>query len=159
MRYILQTQEQSDVTVDDIKNMTFTYTNQDGDESDISLSDICSIEQTQTLSTIHRDSQTRYITVAGSVDEDHNVTLVSNKVKSKLDKIDMPEGYSASMEGEDETINESMSQLVLMLLLAVVFIYLIMVAQFQSAAFAVYHHVLNPACIYRRIYSFIYYRK
>lgn len=128
----LQTQEQSDVTVDDIKNMTFTYTNQDGDESDISLSDICTIEQTQTLSTIHRDSQTRYITVSGSVDEDHNVTLVSNKVKSKLDKIDMPEGYSASMEGEDETINESMSQLVLMLLLAVVFIYLIMVAQFQS---------------------------
>lgn len=128
----LQTQEQSDVTVDDIKNMTFTYTNQDGDESDISLSDICTIEQTQTLSTIHRDSQTRYITVSGSVDEDHNVTLVSDKVKSKLDKIDMPEGYSASMEGEDETINESMSQLVLMLLLAVVFIYLIMVAQFQS---------------------------
>ncbi len=128
----LQTQEQSDVTVDDIKNMTFTYTNQDGDESDISLSDICSIEQTQTLSTIHRDSQTRYITVAGSVDEDHNVTLVSNKVKSKLDKIDMPEGYSASMEGEDETINESMSQLGLMLVLAVIFIYLIMVAQFQS---------------------------
>ena len=128
----LQTQEQSDVTVDDIKNMMFTYTNQDGDESDISLSDICTIEQTQTLSTIHRDSQTRYITVSGSVDEDHNVTLVSDKVKSKLDKIDMPEGYSASMEGEDETINESMSQLVLMLLLAVVFIYLIMVAQFQS---------------------------
>lgn len=128
----LQTQEQSDVTVDDIKNMTFTYTNQDGDESDISLSDICTIEQTQTLSTIHRDSQTIYITVSGSVDEDHNVTLVSDKVKSKLDKIDMPEGYSASMEGEDETINESMSQLGLMLLLAVVFIYLIMVAQFQS---------------------------
>lgn len=128
----LQAQEQSDVTVDDIKNMTFTYTNQDGDESDISLSDICMIEQTQTLSTIHRDSQTRYITVSGSVDENHNVTLVSDKVKSKLDKIDMPEGYSASMEGEDETINESMSQLVLMLLLAVVFIYLIMVAQFQS---------------------------
>lgn len=128
----LQTQEQSDVTVDDIKNMTFTYTNQDGDESDISLSDICTIEHTQTLSTIHRDSQTRYITVSGSVDEDHNVTLVSDKVKSKLDKIDMPEGYSASMEGEDETINESMSQLGLMLLLAVVFIYLIMVAQFQS---------------------------
>lgn len=128
----LQTQEQSDVTVDDIKNMTFTYTNQDGDESDISLSDICTTEQTQTLSTIHRDSQTRYITVSGSVDEEHNVTLVSDKVKSKLDKIDMPEGYSDSMEGEDETINESMSQLGLMLLLAVVFIYLIMVAQFQS---------------------------
>ena len=36
------------------------------------------------------------------------------------------------MKGEDETINEAMGQLVLMLLLAVIFIYLIMVAQFQS---------------------------
>lgn len=36
------------------------------------------------------------------------------------------------MTGEDETINEAMSQLYLMLLLAVILIYLIMVAQFQS---------------------------
>ena len=36
------------------------------------------------------------------------------------------------MAGETETINEAMEQLVLMLLLAVAFIYLIMVAQFQS---------------------------
>ena len=36
------------------------------------------------------------------------------------------------MKGEDETINEAMGQLVLMLVLAVVFMYLIMVAQFQS---------------------------
>ena len=36
------------------------------------------------------------------------------------------------MAGEDETIRESMNQLVLMLVLAVIFIYLIMVAQFQS---------------------------
>ena len=36
------------------------------------------------------------------------------------------------MTGEDETINDSMGQLGLMLVLAVVFIYLIMVVQFQS---------------------------
>ena len=36
------------------------------------------------------------------------------------------------MTGEDETINEAMEQLMLMLILAVVFVYLIMVAQFQS---------------------------
>lgn len=128
----LQSQEQSDVTVDDIKNLTFTYTDTDGNEQDIPLSDICEITQTQTLSTIHRDAQTRYITVSGGVDENHNVTLLSDKVKSKINKLDIPDGYSIDMEGEDETINESMSQLGLMLLLAVVFIYLIMVAQFQS---------------------------
>ena len=31
-----------------------------------------------------------------------------------------PDGYSIDMEGEDETINESMSQLGLMLVLAVI---------------------------------------
>ena len=69
---------------------------------------------------------------AGAVDENHNVTLLSDKIKSKIDKLSIPDGYSIDMEGEDETINESMSQLVLMLVLAVIFIYLIMVAQFQS---------------------------
>ena len=128
----LQSEEQSDVSVDDIKNLTFTYTDTDGNEQDIPLSDICEFTQTQTLSTIHRDSQTRYITVSCGVDEDHNVTKMSDKVKSQLDKLDVPDGYSIDMEGEDETINESMSQMGLMLLLAVIFIYLIMVAQFQS---------------------------
>ena len=120
------------MTVDDIKNLTFTYTDTDGNEQEIPLSDICQITQTQTLSTIHRDAQTRYITVSGAVDEDHNVTLLSDKVKSEINKMDIPDGYSIDMEGEDATINESMGQLGLMLLLAVVFIYLIMVAQFQS---------------------------
>ena len=49
-----------------------------------------------------------------------------------MNKLDIPEGYSVSMQGEDETIQDAMSQLVLMLVLAVIFIYLIMVAQFQS---------------------------
>ena len=36
------------------------------------------------------------------------------------------------MTGEDESINEAMEQLMLMMILAIAFIYLIMVAQFQS---------------------------
>ena len=128
----LQSAEQSDVTVDDIKNLTFTYTDNEGSKKEIPLSDICTISQEQTLSTIHRDAQTRYITVSGAVDENHNITLLSDKVKSKINKLDIPDGYSIDMEGEDETINESMNQLGLMLVLAVIFIYLIMVAQFQS---------------------------
>ena len=37
----LQSAEQSDVTVDDIKNLTFTYKDNDGSEKEIPLSDIC----------------------------------------------------------------------------------------------------------------------
>lgn len=130
----LQTEDQSELTVEDIKALTFTHTNDDGEEEEIPLTKICDIEETSTLSTINRDSQTRYITVSGGVDDDHNVTLVSNEIQKSLDKLELPEGYSVEMVGEDETINDAMSQMVLMLVLAVIFIYLIMVAQFQSLA-------------------------
>lgn len=128
----IQSSEQSEITVDDIKKLTYTYTDKEGNEEEIPLTDFASITETSTLSTIYRDAQTRYINVTAEVDEDHNVTLLSNQIKEKIKKIDLPEGYSIEMAGEDQTINDSMNQLSLMLLLAVIFIYLIMVAQFQS---------------------------
>lgn len=128
----VQTQEQSEAQLDDIRNLTFTYTDKDGEEEEIALSEICKMEETTTLSTINRDAQSRYLTVSAGIDEEHNVTLVSNEVSRQLEKMDIPEGYTVTMKGEDETINDAMGQLVLMLLLAVIFIYLIMVAQFQS---------------------------
>lgn len=128
----VQTEEQADTKLSDIKDMTFSYTNKNGKEKEIPLTKICEMKETSTLSTISRDEQTRYITVSCGVDEDHNVTLVSNKLQKAIDKLDIPDGYKVEMTGEDETINESMKQLVLMLVLAVIFIYLIMVVQFQS---------------------------
>ena len=130
--YVSQTQEQTDTKLDDIRQMTFTHTDKDGKEKEIPLTKICEMKDTTTLSTMKRDAQTRYITVSCGVDEDHNVTLVSNQIQKGLDKIKLPDGYEISMTGEDETIRDAMNQLYLMLILAVVFIYLIMVAQFQS---------------------------
>lgn len=128
----LQTEGQAELKLDDIKELTFTYTDKEGEESKIPLTEICTMEETSTLSTIYRDAQTRYLTVSCGIDEDHNVTLVSSKVQEKLDEMEIPEGYEIVMAGEDETINDSMNQMLQMLLLAVIFIYLIMVAQFQS---------------------------
>ncbi|MEE1015148.1 MAG: efflux RND transporter permease subunit [Lachnospiraceae bacterium] len=128
----LQTEGQSELQLGDIKSLTYTYTDKEGEEKEIPLTDFCTMEETTTLSTIYRDAQTRYVTVSCAIDDDHNVTLVSDAVQEKLDAMEIPEGYSVEMAGEDETINEAMSQLVLMAVLAIIFIYLIMVAQFQS---------------------------
>lgn len=128
----VQSEEQFDVTLDDIKNLTFTYTDREGNETEVELSDIAQFEEGYTLGTINRDAQTRYISVTAGVDDDHNVSLLSNEIQKELDKIDLPEGYSIEMAGEDEMIADAMNQLYLMLLLAVIFIYLVMVAQFQS---------------------------
>lgn len=128
----LQNEEQAGITLDDIRNLTFTYTNSDGDEEEIKLESICTFEEATSLNAIYRNSQIRYITVSCNVEDGYNVTLVSDKVEKELENIDIPDGYSISMEGEDATITDSMEQLALMLVLAVVFIYLIMVVQFQS---------------------------
>ncbi len=128
----VQTEVQADTRLEDIKAITFTYTNDDGEEEEIPITDICTMSETTTLSTIQRDAQTRYLTVSAAIEDGYNVTLVSNEIQKQIDQMEIPEGYSVSMQGEDETINDAMSQMILMLLLAVIFIYLIMVAQFQS---------------------------
>ena len=129
----VQSEEQSETTLADIKGISFTYTDKiTGDEKEISLSRIANFVEGTSLNNIKRDAQTRYISVSAGVDEEHNVTLVSREIQKDLEKLDLPEGYSVAMTGEDEMITESMNQLYLMLILAVIFIYLIMVAQFQS---------------------------
>lgn len=59
----VQTEEQTDTKLDDIRQMTFTYTDKEGKEKEIPLTKICEMKDTTTLSTIKRDAQTRYITV------------------------------------------------------------------------------------------------
>lgn len=128
----VDTKDQDDLTREALKNLTFTYTNKEGEEEEIPLSEIATFTEEETLSVINRESQTRYITVTAGIDEEHNVGLVSKEIQKQLDKYECPEGYSVQMTGEDETINDALGQLKLMLLLAVILIYLIMVAQFQS---------------------------
>ena len=129
----VQGEEQSDVTLADIRGLKFTYTDRiTGDEEEISLSTIATFKEGLSMNTISRSGQSRYISVSAGIDAEHNVTLVSNAIMDKIQHLDIPVGYEIKMTGEDEMIMESMEQLVLMLLLAVIFIYLIMVAQFQS---------------------------
>ena len=129
----LESVEQSTASIDSIKNLTFSYTDKEtGDESEIPLSEVATFEETEGLSAIRRDGQERYINVTATIAEGYNVGLVGNEVEKALSKYECPEGYSIEMEGEDEMINEAMEQLLLMLVLAIAFIYLIMVAQFQS---------------------------
>ncbi|MEG1741908.1 MAG: efflux RND transporter permease subunit, partial [Acetivibrio sp.] len=93
---------------------------------------IAKITEDYSLSTISRDSQQRYLSVTSEIKEGYNIGNVSKDVKKMVDKIEIPSGYKVVYTGENETINEALYQMVKMLLLAIAFIYLIMVAQFQS---------------------------
>lgn len=72
------------------------------------------------------------MTVSAVVDDDHNIGLVSDELRETLKDYEIPAGYELEYTGEDENINESMGQVALMFIVGVLFMYLIMVAQFQS---------------------------
>lgn len=129
---VVAEQKNQDLTREEIKNMKLDITRQDGTKEQVALKDIASFEEGSGLQSISRDAQSRYISVSAEVDEDDNIGLVSGRVEKALKGYELPEGYTMEMKGEDETINETMTELLKMLGLAVVFMYLIMVAQFQS---------------------------
>lgn len=89
-------------------------------------------EETVSLNTIHRDQQRRYITVSADVADGYNVTKVTTAAQAAIAEVDLPQGITASFQGENEAIMDAIEQLLLMLLLGIVLVYLVMVAQFQS---------------------------
>lgn len=129
----VQGEAQAEVTLADIRELKFTYTDRlTGEAKEAALSDIAEFKEGRAMDTIQRSGQNRYLSVSAGIDAEHNVTLVSNEIMERIGQLNIPAGYEIKMAGEDEMISESMEQLVLMMLLAVIFIYLIMVAQFQS---------------------------
>lgn len=116
----------------DLEKLKIQYTDSEGNNEEVSLSEIAYFQDATGPQTITRDAQSRYMTVSAEIATGYNIGLVSADLEKRLADYEVPKGYTLEMKGEDETINEAMGQLVLMLILAVLFMYLIMVAQFQS---------------------------
>ncbi len=128
---ILVKSEEDTLSREKLKDYKFNVNN-NGKEEEVALTDIAAIEEVEGLASINHENQSRFISVTAAVDKNHNVSLVSSEVEKKLQGYEVPKGYSVEMQGELESINTAFSDLIKMITLAIVFIYLIMVAQFQS---------------------------
>lgn len=111
-----------------------TVTNEDGEQETEThtLGEMAALEEDTGVASIHRDNQTRTMTVSAETLAGYNTSLLAREVEKLLEGYQPPAGYTVEISGESTTIAEAMGDLVLMILLAVIFIYLIMVAQFQS---------------------------
>ncbi|MBQ7330332.1 MAG: efflux RND transporter permease subunit [Oscillospiraceae bacterium] len=99
------------------------------------LSEFAVIEETSSIPSINRENQARYVTVSAGVEEGYNATLLARELEVKLAEFNdtqVPFGYSVQIEGESTVVNEMLGQMLLLLLLGGLFIYLVMVVQFQS---------------------------
>ena len=115
----------------DIENLEIEVDSKDKNKL-VRIGDVAEIRDSQSLSTISRASQRRLVTVSFGIAEGYSANLVSDAFAEKLKGYSLPAGYSASLAGENETVMGIMEDLVYMVLVAVLLIFLIMVAQFQS---------------------------
>ena len=115
-----------------LKELEVEGKDENGESVKVPLAEIASFQDTEALSSIRRADQTRYVGVSAAIAEGYNVGLVAADVEKKLADYELPAGYQLVSSGENEMIQDAMEQIVLMLILAVLFMYLIMVAQFQS---------------------------
>ena len=121
----------SSITPDTLEDLEIEVTS--GDESEmVRIGDIADVAETQSFSSIARRDQQRIMTVSFQVADGYDMNHVSDALEAKLAQYEPPEGYAVALSGENETVMGIMGDLVFMLIIAVVLIFLIMVAQFQS---------------------------
>lgn len=128
--------ENEAVDVEHLMDYEFDVETTDSDGGTVTethkLSEFATMERGRSLVSIQRENQRNYITVTAETKDGYNTTLLSRTLEDKLESYEAPDGYTIELAGETEEIMEALKDVVLMIVLGIIFIYLIMVAQFQS---------------------------
>ena len=128
------------VTKENMMDMTFETSVMSADGTTTTgtctLADIATWVTGTAPDSITSENQTQYITVTADTLDGYNTTVQARELQSKLDEYaassEMPEGCSFSMGGESNTVNFMVKEMIQWMGLALPFVYLVMVAQFQS---------------------------
>ncbi|MCD7824354.1 MAG: efflux RND transporter permease subunit [Clostridiaceae bacterium] len=96
------------------------------------LKEFAEVEDGTSVASISRENLVNYIQVTAETQDGYNTTLLSRDLQTMIDDYELPAGYEITVGGETETNMEMVSSMITMIMLAIVLIYLIMVAQFQG---------------------------
>jgi len=115
-------------------NQKITFRNQsDGQIKQVPVSAVATSENKTSFSAIKRINLDRVVTVYSNVLNDYNPTEVNDKIRVVTEKFEIPKNIKVSFTGEQEEQAKEMVFLSKALLIAVLLIFLILVAQFNSA--------------------------
>ena len=128
------------VTKENMMDITFetTVMSADGTTSTgtCTLADMATWDTGSAPDSITSEDQTQYVSVTADTLDGYNTTVQARVLEKKLNEFalsdEMPEGCSFSMGGESDSVNFMVNEMVQWLALALPFVYLVMVAQFQS---------------------------
>ena len=115
-------------------NQKITFRNQStGRIKQVPISAVAKTENNNNFSAVKRINLDRVVTIYSNVLGGYNPTDVNDKIRVLMEKYEVPKGVEVSFTGEQEKQAEEMAFLSKALLIAVLLIFLILVAQFNSA--------------------------
>ena len=128
------------VTKENMMDITFDTTMMQADGTTVTgtcqLRDIATWTKGTAPDSLTSENQTLYVTVSADTVSGYNTTVQSRVLQKKLDAFaltdEMPEGCSFKVGGESGNVNKMTKEMTQWLALALPFVYLVMVAQFQS---------------------------
>jgi HAE1 family hydrophobic/amphiphilic exporter-1 len=118
-------------TLDDLANLMISSPT----GTKVPLAQVATLKLARGPNEIEREDQTRMITVGANLEPGKNLNSVIKEIKNRLSSLALPPGYTVEFGGEQEIMSEVFQNLLLALVLAVLLIYLIMVAQFESTLY------------------------
>jgi multidrug efflux pump len=128
-------QDQYRYNIDDLMNQRVTFRDQaSGKIKQIPISAVARAEKTSTVSSVKRSDMSRVITLSSNILSAYNPTKVNEQVKQLMNGYPLPEGFIVRFTGEQEKQAQELGFLSNALLIAVFLIFLILVAQFNSAS-------------------------
>lgn len=111
----------------DLKNLTVM--SQTG--TAVPLGMVANIIEKEGPSSVTRKGQSRFVSVTANL-SGRDLNSVMKDIRTRLDKMPLPPGYAFEYGGQNQEMMKAFGNLTLALLLAIVLVYLVMVAQFES---------------------------
>ncbi len=118
-------------SIEDIENITIY--NQMG--QGVKIRDIGTVKEASTPPTITRKNRDRYVTISGIVGTGYTLSDMVMQVQTELDKINMPAGFSWLVGGSYEDMQETFTDMALLMVLMVILVFVIMASQFESLTY------------------------
>ncbi len=115
------------IRVSDLKNLTITSRT----GTVVPLGMVANIIEKEGPSSVTRKDMSRYVYVTADL-SGRDLNSVMNDIRARLDEMPLPPGYSFEFGGQEQEMMETFGNLSLALVLAIVLVYLVMVAQFES---------------------------
>ena len=119
-------EEQRNV-IEDLRNMYITTPT----GAMVQLDAVAELKQTRGPAEIQRQNQERQVNVTSDI-EGRTLAEVANDIQAALDEMTLPDGYTVTMGGQFEDMEESFTNLSLALVVSIFLVYAVMAVQFES---------------------------